>query len=323
MTASRVRPVQEGVRGLGRLVAATTIAVPAFFRHRGTQLAAAISYRVLFSLVPFIALALSLLDLVLSARIESEVDEWLAGLAPGHNELEASIARTLANTGTVASITGVVAFVGLLWTASGMAASIRMALDVVWEQPQGRPFVRAKLVDVVVVFIGVALVLAAFVANVTLQLVTTYGVELADRLGLERVDARIVGSVGQTLVTLGITVAALLIVYRLGANAPPVRALLPGALVGGVAIQLAIIGFSIYVGFVAGFEAIYGALGSVFGFLFLVYLVASCIVVGAEVVAAWAEAGLPRPPEPPLPLRARLTNAVRALVSAPREPPRS
>ena len=309
------------MRGIQRLVAATTIAVPAFFRHRGTQLAAAISYRVLFSLVPFLALALSLLDLVLSAQTESRIDEWLAGLAPGDSELEASIARTLSNTGTVASVTGVVALVGLLWTASGMAASIRLALAVVWEQDQGRPFVRAKLVDVIVVFVGVALVLAAFVANLTLQLVTTYGVELADRLGLERVDARVMSSVGQTLATLAITIAALVILYRLAPNAPSVRALLPGAIVGGVAVQLAIIGFSIYIGLVAGFEAIYGALGSVFGFLFLVYLVASCIVVGAEVVAAWAEAALPRGPSgPPLPLRARITSAARSLFSSPTDP---
>jgi membrane protein len=313
--------VEEGVRGIRRLVAATTIAVPAFFRHRGTQLAAAISYRVLFSLVPFLALSLSLLDLVLSAETESRIDEWLAGLAPGDNELEASIARTLANTGTVASVTGVVAFVGLLWTASGMAASIRLALLTVWEQPQGRPFVRAKLVDAAVVFVGVALVLAAFVANVTLQLVTTYGVELADRLGLERVDARIMGSVGQMLATLAITVTALVIIYRLAPNAPSVRALLPGAIVGGVAVQLAIVGFSIYVGFVAGFEAIYGALGSVFGFLFLVYLVACCIVIGAEIVAAWADAAGPRPEGPSLPLRVRLTSAVKALFSPQPDPP--
>jgi len=61
----------------------------------------------------------------------------------------------------------------------------------------------------------------------------------------------------------------------------------------------------------------------VFGFLFLVYLVASCIVVGAEVVAAWADAAAPRRPEgPPLPLRARITGAARSLFSSSTELPR-
>jgi uncharacterized BrkB/YihY/UPF0761 family membrane protein len=72
---------------------------------------------------------------------------------------------------------------------------------------------------------------------------------------------------------------------------------------------------------VAGFEAIYGALGSVFGFLFLVYLVACCIVIGAEIVAAWADAAGPRPEGPSLPLRVRLTSAVKALFSPQPDPP--
>jgi membrane protein len=312
---------EHRVRGLRRLVAATMIAVPAFFRHRGTQLAAAISYRVLFSLVPFLALALSIFDLVLSADAETRIDEWLAGLAPGDANIEASIARTLSNTGTVASITGLVALVGLLWSASGMAASVRLALAVVWEEDRRRPFLRAKLVDLALVFFGVALVLAAFVANLSTQLLTNYGAELADRLGLERLDARMLGTVGQTLAALAITIGALLVLYRLAPNGPTVRELLPGAIVGGVAVHLAILGFSVYLGLVAGFEEIYGALGGLFGFLFLVYLVSSAIVIGAEVVAAWPEAAKPPEPDgPPQSLRERVVGAVRGLVSAPQDP---
>ena len=275
----------DRVRGVRRLVAATMIAVPAFFRHRGTQLAAAISYRVLFSLVPFLALTLSLLDLVLTAETESKIDEWLAGLAPGDADLEASIARTLSNTGTVASITGLVALVGLLWTASGMAASVRLALAVVWEEDRRRPFLRAKLVDLALIFFGVGLVLAAFVANLSTQLLTTYGAALADRLGLERVDARLLGTVGQTLTALALTIGALLVLYRLAPNGPSVRELLPGAIVGAIAVHLAIMGFSVYLGLVVGFEEIYGALGGVVVLVLWFYLSGYSIVLGAEINA--------------------------------------
>jgi membrane protein len=305
----------EHVRGARRLLAAALIAAPAFFRHRGTQLAAAISYRVLFSLVPFLALALSILDLVLSAKNESRVDEWLAGLAPGDADLQSSITELLSNTATVASITGLIALAGLLWTASGMAASVRLALAVVWEEPRPRPFLRAKLLDLVLVFAGVALLLAAFVASVSLQILTSYGTELAGRLGLERVDAQALGTLGQTLTTLALTIGALLALYRLAPSAPGFRDLLPGAIVGGIGVQLAILGFTVYVGVMAGFEELYGALAGVFGFLFLVYLVASAIVAGAEVVAAWPEAGLAREPDgPPKTPGERVRDVVRGLV---------
>ena len=117
-----------------------------------------------------------------------------------------------------------------------MAASVRLALAVVWEEERGRPYVRAKIVDLALVFLGVALVLAAFVANVSMQLVTTYGAELAEKLGLERVDASVLGAVGQSLAALAITIAALLVLYRLSPNGPPLRELLPGAIVGGIAV---------------------------------------------------------------------------------------
>jgi membrane protein len=311
----------EAVRGIRRVVATGLIAVPAFFRHRGTQLAAAISYRVLFSLVPFLALALSLLDLVLTAETEKNIDEWLAGLAPGDADLEASIVRTLTNTGTVASITGLIALAGLLWTASGMAASVRLALAVVWEESRPRPFFRAKLIDLVLVFCGVGLLLVAFVANVSLQLLTSYGTEIADRLGLKRFDAQALGTVGQTLASLALTILALLALYRLAPRAPGIRDLLPGAIVGGIGVHLAVLGFSVYIGVMAGFQEIYGALAGLFGFLFLVYLVASAIVFGAEIVAAWPEAARPREPDgPPPSLRERVVGAVRGLVRAPQDP---
>ncbi len=312
---------EERVRGIRRVVATGLIAVPSFFRHRGTQLAAAISYRVLFSLVPFLALALSLLDLILTAEAEKRIDEWLAGLAPGGADLEQSIAGILSNTGTVASITGVVALAGLLWTASGMAASVRLALAVVWEEAQPRPYLRAKLLDLLLVFCGVGLMLAAFVLNVSLQLLTSYGTEIAERLGLKRFDGQALGTLGQTASTLALTIVALLALYRLAPSPPPIRQLLPGAIVGGLGVHVAVLAFSVYIGVMASFEEIYGALAGLFGFLFLVYLVASAIVLGAEVVRAWPEAARPREDDgPPMTVRDRMVEAAKGLVRAPREP---
>ena len=229
-----------------------------------------ISYRVLFARAVSRARAF-VARLVLSAEAETRIDEWIAGLAPGDAQLEESIGRALANTGTVASITGLVALVGLPGRRAG------------WRRPShgscgrlgggaGTAVRPREIVDLALVFVGVALVLAAFVANVSMQLITTYGAELAERLGLERVDARMLGAVGQSLAALAITIAALLVLYRLSPNCPPLRELLPGAIVGGIAAHLAILGFSLYVGLMASFEELYGTLGSLFGFLFLVYL---------------------------------------------------
>src|SRR4029453_17256297 len=139
-----------------RLVAATAIAFPAFFRHSGSQFAAAISYRVLFSLVPFVALVVSLADLLLPDSQSRRLDEWIHGLSPVSGELSGSLERTLSQGGSAGSITGVVGLAGLLWSASAMAASIRATLLVVWGADRGRPYLRGKLVDLGLVLLGIA-----------------------------------------------------------------------------------------------------------------------------------------------------------------------
>ena len=181
-----------------------------------------------------------------------------------------------------------------------MAASVRLALAVVWEEERGRPYVRAKIVDLALVFLASRSSLRRSSPIVSMQLVTTYGAELAEKLGLERVDASVLGAVGQSLAALAITIAALLVLYRLVAERPaaaraPARA---RSSAGSPRTSPSSASRSTSASW-SGFEELYGTLGSLFGFLFLVYLVASCVVVGAEVVAAWAPAARPREPEGP------------------------
>ena len=222
-----------------RLVATGVIAAPSFFRHRGTQLAAAISYRVLFSLVPFLALSLSLLDLVLTAEAERNIDEWLAGLAPGGADLEASIVRTLSNTGTAASITGLVALAGLLWTASGMAASVRLALAVVWRDSPGRTCAPSSSTSCSCSSASASCWPRSSRTSRCSSFTASYGTEIADRLGLKRFDGQALGTLGQTVTTLALTIVALLVLFRLAPSAPAIRELLPGAIVGGVGVHVA------------------------------------------------------------------------------------
>ena len=297
-----------------RLLLATAIAVPTFFRHSGSQFAAAISYRVLFSLVPFAALVVSIADLVLPDSRSTKVDEWVHGLSP---VLGDSVSRAASQSGAAASATGLVALAGMVWAASGMAASVRAALRVVWGEEAGAPYLRGKLVDLVLVVVAIAFVLATFAANVAVQLVTSFGAEVADDAGLHRADGHVLGALGQTLVSFVFTVAALLVLYRLPAQERrPFRELLAGALVGGLAVQLAIAGFTLYVGTIADFDQIYGALGGIFGFLFLVYLVAATVVVGAEVAAAWPLAGeRTAATDAAVPFTRRLGDLARGLVS--------
>ncbi len=87
-------------------------------RHAGSQLSAAIAYRVLFSLVPFAAFLLTILDTVLPASRREQFVQWLFGVFPG-TDLEKSIDNTLAASGTSAPIVGVIALGVLFGVQAG------------------------------------------------------------------------------------------------------------------------------------------------------------------------------------------------------------
>jgi membrane protein len=256
----------------------------AFSRHAGSQLSAAIAYRVLFSLVPFAALLLTILDVVLQPSRRAQFVQWLFGMFPG-TDLETSIDNTLAASSASAPIVGLVALAILLWGASGMMASIRIAFRVIWDQESGPTYVRSKLRDFALVGLAGALVVGAFGLSVVVRIVVATGTDLSDALGWTggaTVFSTLAEVASSTLVVFG----ALLALYRF---VPPVTMALtqlwPSALAAAIAFQGAVYGYAVYATRFASFNTIYGPIGAVLAFLVLVYLLAAIVLLGAETAA--------------------------------------
>jgi membrane protein len=249
---------------------------------------------VLFSLVPLLALVVSVLDLVLPPEVRRDVVDWLFHRLPGKT-LESAVNKSVSHPGATAPLVALVAVAGLLWAASGMMASIRVAFRVVWEVP-GQTFVRGKLRDLLLVALAGALILVAFGVSLVAQLVAQAGKGLSEVLGLQS-DARILGTIIELGTGLSIAFLALLVVYS---AVPPVRVpfgrVWPSAALAAVAIEVLIKGFALYAARTS-LNRIYGPLGTVFGFLLLIYLLATILLIGAELTAARKTPG-PRSPEP-------------------------
>jgi membrane protein len=254
-------------------------------RHQGSQHAAAIAYRVMFSLVPFVALVVSVLDIVLPASRREQFVNWVFSSFPGR-ELQASVDQALVESGTSAPLVVLLSIALLLWAASGMIASLRRAFVIVWgaESP---PFVRAKLRDLALVGCAGALLIVAFGLTIVAQLVVQTGTDVAAALGWEDASGVLV-ALGNILTSWLAAALAVFVVYLL---VPPVRvdvsAALVSSLVVGLAIQVVVAGFSVYAARIADFSTAYGPLGTVFAFLVLVYVLALLVLLGAEIVAAW------------------------------------
>jgi membrane protein len=290
-TRAARRPVDWVIGALLAFVNAIPRAIEDLFRDRCTQYAASIAYRVLFSLFPLTILLVSIFGLVLTDdELRERVIEELIAILPVSAEGEVDVQRSIEGIATPLSALGLLAFLALLWGASGMMASIRIGLEAALKIERGRPAVHAKLVD----FLGVGISGLLVLVVVGLSAIGAFLGGLVDRV-LERVGVNaspidvLVRDGGLFLLLLLMT----LLLYRYVPAArlkwrhAVVGAIVAAAGIWGATRVLAILDFS-------GYNLIYGSLAGVMTFLFFVYIVALILLFGAELAYALAN---PPPPE--------------------------
>jgi membrane protein len=299
-----------------RIVRAGTAGLQTYSTTASGQRAAAISYHVLFSLVPFVALFVAVAELVLPDTAQERLTSWLVGALPLPADVEASVEEAVEETGPPASLAGFVALLGLLWTASGMMASIRSAFRAVWGSSAERPYLRGKLLDLALVLGAGVLVVSAFGLTVAVQIVTNTSTRVVTELGGEGSAGAAVGNLAELVGSVALTLLAFLLLYRVVPPVPVrVRDVVPGALLAAIGFHVASAGFSIYLEHFADFDEVYGSLGAVLAFLLLVYVAAAVLLLGACFAAAWPQAAeAPQAAGDRVSLRRRLVNAARGLV---------
>jgi len=262
-----------------RLIGVGGAAVSRFFAARSTQHAAAIAYRVLFSLAPLAIVLVAVFGLVLQdddlrERVIDRVVDRLPVDAAGREDVEDAI-ETIA---TPASAAGLLSLLVFLWAATGMMASLRRGLEAVMGVTEGRPVARAKLVDFALVVGAALLVLLSVLLGVAADLAT----ELAAELGGE-------GRAIAIAVPLLVWIATALLLYRF---VPAAGLRLQDALAGAVVTAVILLAISLASDLVyaktTDWSLIYGSLASLLVFLYSVYLSAATLLLGAAVAAEWS-----------------------------------
>ena len=301
------RPL-EHVNGVVRgVLRALPRAVEDMFADRCTQYAAAIAYRVLFSLFPLTIALVSIFGVVLQDdELRQSLINELVDYLPLDATGQADVQREIEQIATPLSLIGLVSLVALIWGASGMMASIRLGLEAAMKVDRGRPAARAKLVDFILVAASGVLVLAI----VGLSAFGAFFSKVADRFAAWAGVAAPSGSLlrdGIQLVAIAVTV---LLLYRF---VPARRLRRRGAIAGAILTAVGIWGttkvLSVIFHDFSRYNVIYGGLTTVMTFLFFVYVIAWILLLGAEFAYAWSQP--PGPPGPPI--RAQLSRALRAL----------
>jgi membrane protein len=261
-------------------------AMDGYTRHATSQFAAAIAYRVLFSLVPLTSFLVAVADVVLPDKQRDAVADWLASVVPG-NALDQPVLEALTGSRVTPTVAGLVSLAVLLWAASGMMGAIRIAFRVIWENDLRRTFVQSKLLDFLLV-LGVGVVaVAALGATLIVQVLAEISHDLSDAIG-GGAGGRVVAGVTEVLASGGVTFGILVVLYRfVPPIGPRLRAIWLPALLATIGFHLATAIYALYLARFGDVSAVYGPLGAVLGFLLVVYVGVIVILVGAELVAAW------------------------------------
>jgi membrane protein len=267
-----------------------------FFEHPMATYAAALAYRGLFGLFPFLSIlvvllsALGLPDFVDQAmdqaRTQSSrhVPQQLEPVVEPAREQVKPLVGMIERAEEQAG--GKLLFFGVavaLWSVSAVARTLTEAFNVAYQVTETRRWWKQLALSLA---FGPILALVVIV-SVALMLIGPQLVgSIAALVGLDELFVRLWGWL-RFPVALLLLAVVLSVVYHFGPNAKQrFRSVIPGAALCVVLWAISSVGFSIYLANFADYGVTYGSIGAAVGLLFYLYLCASVVLLGAELNAA-------------------------------------
>src|SRR5436190_3472005 len=181
-----VRLVRWPFKVVRTLVRVIPEAIDGYFTDRCGQHAAGIAYRVLFSLVPLSIVLVAIFGIVLrNDELRANVISEIIDALPLSDSGGAKVTRQIEEWASPATIFGLVSLLVFGWAATGMMAALRAGLEVAMRVERGRPAVRGKLVDVILIIGAAALVLIVVFLNLAQAVVFGWIQRPLERLSLD------------------------------------------------------------------------------------------------------------------------------------------
>ena len=283
--------MREPPSAVRRLIALAREVISLYGRLGGSQFAAAISYRALFSLVPLATFVATILAQVLSSsRVDQQ--DLVAAIGEQFDLSPEGIAKLDTLIGSVPSpwsLAGLLTLALALWGATGVMNSMQKTLAVVFDGGLSRSLVRGRLVSGLLVLGALGVILAAVVLSALENIATKWSERIDEALGWEPFGfGLLLGVVVPATLLFGI----LVLLYRyLPRRRPGWRAALLGGGAAAIGLQGLQIGLGWYLAGPADFTQIYGSAAAIFVFLFSVYLSATVFVICAILTGVLESAG--------------------------------
>ncbi len=262
----------------------------AYFHDACHIFAAAIAYYAIFSLIPLAIITIALLGLLVP---EQQVVDFVYAMAPVEEseELSSALTEVVSLTANLSLPILVVGIVALGWSASGVFSAIRQGLNAASHYKTRQSFFRGKLIDIALIPAFGALLFAGLMLNGFTQFVLDRSTEWA-----------LIGATDEALrglnsyaIAVTLSFVFFLLMYRLvPSSRPGWKEAAVSALCATVLFELVRLLAATVLGFMPWTRAtaLYAGLATALAVLYVMRILGSIILVGAEfgrVVVRWEE----------------------------------
>jgi membrane protein len=246
---------------------------------RVSYIAAAVAFYAMLAIFPAIIGLVSLYGLFAGPAMLERHLQSLTVLPDAVRQILSAQLHAVVTTSSGALSTGLLlSILGTIWAASAGVRALMEAMNIAYDEPERRGFLKRRLVSLVLTLGGLVLV---GLAVASLAIVPAI-LRVADVGGGETVLAIVRWPVLVVAVALSLAV-----LYRYGPARDDAkwRWVTPGSIFATIVWSIVSVGFSWYVSTFGKFNETYGALGGVIVLLVWFYLSAIAIIIGAELDA--------------------------------------
>jgi membrane protein len=286
-----IKEVYQNINHLsGDRLSILQTAIKSFTEKQAAQASAGLAYYTFFSIFPlmlvFIAGGSYFLD---SHQVFNTVTQFIQQALPISRQV---ISENLQEIVKARGSAGIISLLILLWSASGMFTNLAYNINLAWPRARRRNLLQNRLVGLWMIGGLIGLIVVSLILSwVTARLPF---MNLEDASPLDLVLLRVISVLGSWLM---IFLVFLTLYHRIPTLRVRWRASLWGALIASLAWKAAIAGFGWYLGSRFGqYQLVYGSLGAIVAFLFLMYIISMITLFGAHLSAAietWESDRLP------------------------------
>lgn len=255
-------------------------AVGRFLDHHLLDWGAALTFYAGISLIPALIILIAALGLVGDSALDGLKDN-LQSEDPGPvRDFALSAVGEVTTSKSSAGIALVVGIIGTLWSASSFVGGFLRASGVIHGRTERYPIWKLRPVQMALTF---TVILSISVTALVVVVTGPFAEQLAELVGLEDVAADAWDLAKWPLVVVFVmTVFAVLYWASPDVRGRGFQWLTPGGIIATTAWVVGSLGYAIYINSFSDYNALYGSLGAVVGFLVWLWLSNMAMLYGVE-----------------------------------------